>query len=326
MKLISGIILTLFIGIGHICFVFAADNQAILLDTEDYMIEEKEDMNDQDISFDNIVSAYERFLQNNYVGDYYAIVNAGEDQEPLLLVTSAFSENDEDVYIPDKGYTITIYGYRDSEVRQLGEPAAQSLSSGPWYFYDNKLISFSRKGGYYTTDFAGDTYTRNIHKESTFEDEEIDWEVITLQKNKGNYFEDNENVGVQVDKKIEGSELKLQAIAEVEAVEVRAAEIEQLMASEKVTQIEIYQYIGEIYQIWDYQLNLLWSYLKESLPPEEMEELRQEELEWITYKEDEAAAAGNEFEYGSAMQRAAAIQKETELTRERVYELLEKIS
>ncbi len=65
----------------------------------------------------------------------------------------------------------------------------------------------------------------------------------------------------------------------------------------------------ELYQVWDNELNEVWDALNRLLSPEDMEVLTAEELEWIAWKEEQAALAGA----GMAGALRAA-----ELTRERV--------
>ncbi|MCC8051460.1 MAG: DUF1311 domain-containing protein [Clostridiales bacterium] len=77
-----------------------------------------------------------------------------------------------------------------------------------------------------------------------------------------------------------------------------------------------------MYQIWDDILNTLWGYLKESLSEEEMAALTEDEIAWITDKENQVAAAGAEFEGGS-MQPYLENTTAAALTKERVYVLLE---
>ena len=78
----------------------------------------------------------------------------------------------------------------------------------------------------------------------------------------------------------------------------------------------------EIYQLWDGLLNDVWQTLTQLLPPEEMEALTQEELEWIAWKEQEIAGAGTEYGGGS-LQIMAQAQRSADVTRDRVYELME---
>lgn len=41
---------------------------------------------------------------------------------------------DEDIYTPELGYDIVLYGNNGGTVRQIGEPLHLSESAGPWYF------------------------------------------------------------------------------------------------------------------------------------------------------------------------------------------------
>lgn len=102
-------------------------------------------------------------------------------------------------------------------------------------------------------------------------------------------------------------------------VEEQAGELEEKMQSES-SQVNLNETASEIYELWDKELNVLWSRLKETLSEEEMSELVTEEREWIAFKEAEAEAAGSGLEGGS-MYALIVSQKKAELTRERVYEL-----
>lgn len=89
-----------------------------------------------------------------------------------------------------------------------------------------------------------------------------------------------------------------------------------------LTQADMNTASQEKYVIWDNALNDLWTVLRNVLPKEEMDQLTQEELAWIREKEAAVDAAGAEVEGGSiyptVINTTAA-----QLTRERVYELLE---
>ena len=77
-----------------------------------------------------------------------------------------------------------------------------------------------------------------------------------------------------------------------------------------------------MYRLWDGLLNDVWQTLTQLLSPEEMEALTQEELEWIAWKEQQIAEAGAEYGGGS-LQIMAQSQRGAEVTRDRVYELME---
>ena len=79
---------------------------------------------------------------------------------------------------------------------------------------------------------------------------------------------------------------------------------------------------GQIYQLWDDTLNVIWGIMKTNLNPELMDQLTVEERAWITEKEAAVREAGAEYE-GGTMQSLVMNGKAAELTRERAYELAE---
>lgn len=102
-----------------------------------------------------------------------------------------------------------------------------------------------------------------------------------------------------------------------------AAELEtEIQEDTSLSQGDLNARSQELYDLWDIQLNEVWDYLKSTMPEADMEALTAEELEWITWKEGQAAEAGEEYGGGSLALMAQA-QRGAELTRERVYELLE---
>lgn len=103
-----------------------------------------------------------------------------------------------------------------------------------------------------------------------------------------------------------------------------AAELsEQLEAElqEASTQTDMNLISTELFQTWDKALNAVWKLLEADLGEEAMEALRAEEREWIARKEELVTAAGMEYDDGSMQPMAEAI-KAAELTKERVYELV----
>ena len=80
----------------------------------------------------------------------------------------------------------------------------------------------------------------------------------------------------------------------------------------------------ELYLLWDNELNSLWSRLKEKLDADAMKQLTDEEREWIQWKDLEVKAAGSEAEGGS-LQPLLENDRAAELTRNRVYELAERL-
>lgn len=90
------------------------------------------------------------------------------------------------------------------------------------------------------------------------------------------------------------------------------------------TQADMNLHAQEKYRIWDNILNQLWQVLKKVLPEEEMRQLANEELQWIKEKEQAALDAAAEYEGGSIYPSVYYITL-ADLTKERVYELLERL-
>lgn len=111
-------------------------------------------------------------------------------------------------------------------------------------------------------------------------------------------------------------DLELQEIAE------QAADMEEQLDSGLLAQQEMNRLSGELYMLWDNELNSMWSRIREILPEDEMAQLTSEELDWIADKESAVAEAGAEFE-GGTMQPLLENTTAANLTRIRVYELAE---
>lgn len=101
-----------------------------------------------------------------------------------------------------------------------------------------------------------------------------------------------------------------------------ALEIENSIENDDLTQTEYNLKTKDLYDMWDSDLNAIWSELKNVLDEETMEQLLLEQREWIARKEAEVNKAGADYEGGS-MQPMVMNNKAAELTKTRVYELLE---
>ena len=71
-----------------------------------------------------------------------------------------------------------------------------------------------------------------------------------------------------------------------------SGELEQQLQDATLSQEERETKAEELYQVWDNELNEVWDALNRLLSPEDMEVLTAEELEWIAWKEEQAALAG----------------------------------
>ena len=103
--------------------------------------------------------------------------------------------------------------------------------------------------------------------------------------------------------------------------EVAALE-NSIMNDPNLTQTDLNENSYRMYQIWDMTLNEIWGILKRNLNADDMAALTKEQLDWIAMKEASMKEAGAEVEGGS-MYGMIVNQRGAELTKERVYELLE---
>ncbi|MCM1258217.1 MAG: DUF1311 domain-containing protein [Roseburia sp.] len=108
----------------------------------------------------------------------------------------------------------------------------------------------------------------------------------------------------------------------ISSVSERADELENSITKDPLDQSELNEKSMELYNLWDGTLNILWKDLKQTRDTDTMEALTNEERQWIELKEQEMAKAGAEFEGGS-MQPMLESLKGAEMTKERVYELME---
>lgn len=79
---------------------------------------------------------------------------------------------------------------------------------------------------------------------------------------------------------------------------------------------------GERFDVWDGLLNEIYQVIEKQLPAEEMEQLRIEQREWITHRDNSAKEASLKFEGGTQEQLEYVIVL-NQLTEERCFELVE---
>lgn len=110
--------------------------------------------------------------------------------------------------------------------------------------------------------------------------------------------------------------------AEVAEIEKQYEEMRNRLKNEDLNQSQMNYLAQDIYVLWDDEINKIWKYMKESLAKEVMDKLTAEQRKWITWKENEIEKAGSEYEGGSIRPMIEYL-KGAELTRDRVYELIE---
>ncbi len=76
------------------------------------------------------------------------------------------------------------------------------------------------------------------------------------------------------------------------------------------------------WEIWDNLLNEIYGVLQEQLSPEEMEQLREEQRSWLTYRDDTALEASNKYK-GGTQEHLEYVAVLANVTEERCYELVQ---
>ena len=74
---------------------------------------------------------------------------------------------------------------------------------------------------------------------------------------------------------------------------------DKLQNDSSLTQSEMNTLSGDLYKLWDDELNSIWSRLKDKLDESTMDQLTQEERQWISDKDEQVEVAGKEAEGGS---------------------------
>lgn len=125
---------------------------------------------------------------------------------------------------------------------------------------------------------------------------------------------------LETENKMESS-LKKSEMENVAKVEEESERLEQNL-SDTAIQSEMNEYSGQYYKLWDDELNRLWKVLKNELNDETMKSVLEEQRQWIKEKETAVSEAKALVSGGSA-EIMNANMTGGELTRSRVYELLE---
>jgi uncharacterized protein YecT (DUF1311 family) len=98
-------------------------------------------------------------------------------------------------------------------------------------------------------------------------------------------------------------------------------EAEELEATDSST-YALKKVENDRWDTWDQLLNEIYGVLKEQLPPEEMDQLKEEQRNWIKFRDDSALEASQKFK-GGTQEHLEYVAVLANLTEERCYELVE---
>ncbi len=115
------------------------------------------------------------------------------------------------------------------------------------------------------------------------------------------------------------SSMKENYLNELSAINEEANKLINGNADE--TQYEIDESSLQVYNLWNNELNKIYSSLKTTLTTEEMAKLQSEEINWIVYKEQVAKEDAKEYSGGSIYSTVVNL-KLANLTKERCYYLV----
>ena len=79
---------------------------------------------------------------------------------------------------------------------------------------------------------------------------------------------------------------------------------------------------NERWETWDELLNEIYGVLKEQLLPDEMEQLREEQRDWIKFRDERALESSLQYK-GGTMEQLEYVIVLANLTEERCFELVE---
>lgn len=118
-----------------------------------------------------------------------------------------------------------------------------------------------------------------------------------------------------------GSQTQQQYLQKLDDIEAGLKDLQPLY--DEGTTASMNEAAGKEYERWDAALNDIYGELKQQLPESGMAELKEEQLDWIAYRDDTAKKASLQYEGGTmeALEYTATL---SSVTKERCYELVQK--
>ncbi|MGE7983446.1 lysozyme inhibitor LprI family protein [Solibacillus sp. NPDC093137] len=114
--------------------------------------------------------------------------------------------------------------------------------------------------------------------------------------------------------------LKEKYLAKLADVEKSVKEFDEIF--DQGIQVEMTAAEGEIFSKWDMLLNEIYADLKKTLPPNDMSKLREEQRDWLEYRDEKATEDALQYKGGS-METLQYVSTQAQLTKERCYELVD---
>lgn len=256
---------------------------------------------------------------NPYTGMFFDMYTIVEGQRVLVA-----SNGERDRYYVCEDYTIANEGSggASNSVWNYYEFVSGQLELKEGVFFD--AYTHPENPWFYTTTSTVEDYSTPVSEEEarTFIDKYTYMNIpyILLKEiNFGNYGQTETTSSIQSAEQKEQISSTQQEKTKIEETEQQAAAIEaEISENTGISDEEYTQKLNQLYELWDKVLNDVWADLKNTLPSEEMDVLTQEEIEWINSKENTINSIRNVSE-------TDALIKAAELTKERVYVLLDRL-
>lgn len=155
--------------------------------------------------------------------------------------------------------------------------------------------------------------------------------VNQQEQNQQNQDVHSGDTGTTEQPALENEETEESASPNLEVTDQKAEYLKKLNEMEELdknaeagtTMVEMNEQEAKRYEKWDAELNAIYGILKEQLGTEEMEELRAEQRDWVTYRDQTAEEAAQKYEGGS-METLEYAATQAQVTKERCYELVAK--
>ena len=246
------------------------------------------------------------------------------------MYTGNISVTDTDIYECTYGLVSMSDGYgaefKNCTMRDSSDLSMLYIHGMEDTLFEGCTFSNNRADAYDTVYFAdiGD-YDRVTFKDcdfdnnkyNTFSNLEVTLENCTSNENQATFRELISSPGKE---KIPDMET---LVKNYEETLKKSNEIDEEFENSFLDQQSMNKLAYEKYNLWDVLLNQIWAFLEDSLTEDRFEKLRAEQKQWIEKKEKAMKDAGKENEGGS-LQPLMEYGKGSEVTQERVEELMKK--
>ena len=245
----------------------------------------------------------------SYYGMFFDLYTMIDSQRTLVI-----SSGERDRYYLCQDHTIanegsgsaeiSVWGYYDFISGQL--QLKESVFADGYENPENPWFYTTTAYGDYSTPISEEEGRNIINKYTYMDIPYTRMEELDIQAKDGNDEPQTMSYRQLAEQKVKETE------QQVDAIEA------EVNANSGLSEEEYEQILNEEYTLWDDSLNSVWSYLKEALSSEEMDNLTQEEMQWISDKEAAINSARNQSEKEALIQGI-------NITKDRVYSLVDKL-